>query len=153
MNKFVLNGIASAMVSLGVCSPSAAQAYNSYTSRSYIRSTKMATSELIKAIPLDTVARQQVAGPSTLATDNATPLLSVAALVQRSSSATDIILHSPPPMPTYDSTSGIAHVKAAEAPDIELISLDPVRELVIIDQAVADKHLFYKDLKLSLIHI
>ncbi|WP_344797505.1 DUF4347 domain-containing protein, partial [Litoribacillus peritrichatus] len=144
MNKHLLNGITSAMMSLGVCS-APVQAYSSFqvnqgAAQAYARHSKGVVKPLPMTMPPLTPANRKQAEQRL----RDQPV----SLVQHAMPTSELYLSTP-------SKNGLVSSKALssefseKSSSVELIldARHAISELIIIDQAVADKHLIYRQLK------
>ena len=146
MNKNVMTGIASAMVSLGIFNaPVPAFAYSSYT-RTYARQNdNVGIHSGDVALPYASTEKLNPGEVvTTLPTTLKTPALSTNALKQSIISDQALILSRP-----SDHKGAVPENIPDKnlTPNVELKTHHAVRELIIIDAAVEDKHTFYSDLK------
>jgi len=135
MNNHVLNGLASAMFSLGVLSaPVLASTYGAYT-RTYSRQNQQGK---VGQGDLSMVGTHETAGTSAITVDSmrhemaGVEALTLVRPYVSSENRDDLLLQS-------------SNNQALSS--VELKKYSAIRELVIIDEAVEDKSTFYKDLK------
>lgn len=125
MNKLLMNGVTSAMMSLGFCS-GAVQAYSSgYSNRGYLPDKQAYLSKRER----DAYSLQSFNADAMTQKINAESQLSL-----KQGNLQEV------------ASNTFVHSDAA----LQLKKRMPVTELIIIDQAVPDKHIFYKNLKPSL---
>ena len=140
MNKHVLTGFASAMVSMGLC-PGPVQAYSSYLSRSYARQFHSGEQHGAQK-RLHHAALNSVPIPPLPIQHSAKPVITVGQLQQRPLATVDLALHKNDTTKHQLSTS-----RLLDPSSLVIEQSVPVSELIVIDQAVPDKHLFYQRLK------
>ena len=143
MNKHVLTGLASAMMSMGM-SQGVAHAYSSYWNRSYARQFHKEDNTQGRSLT-NKHSAGLLAERQTHSRLPASQTLTIKHLQQRPTVVGDLVLHN------NTHASGKLHLpKNYREPSSAQLGLDrsaPVNELIVIDQAVPDKHLFYQQLK------
>lgn len=125
MNKLFLNGIAAAMLPLGLCAPTT-QAAGSYSYQGYRYARKSALPASIVSQPkvINTLPASMQQTP--LAASDEVDLVEGQVVVQQ--------------LPKQS-----VHIEQNN--ELQILAGNMVRELIIIDSAVADKHLFYRQFK------
>ena len=137
MNKFLVNGITSALMSLGLSS-GAVQAYSSYSSRLYAPSRSLSLSQ-DPGRHVPKLSRTEEVGMR----KGSTPLAPVD-MVSVASHVNELVLQKN----QFNESSNIEPDDRLDRQgELSILKSGPVKELVIVDQAVPDKHVFYKDLK------
>ncbi|GLQ32120.1 tandem-95 repeat protein [Litoribrevibacter albus] len=158
MNKHVLKGITSAMMSLGVCNVAPAQAYSAYTPgavQTYARQNRVGAAPMPLGHPsLNNSPSSRTEKQLLTQRQRNQPV----SLIQQVTSANEVYLNSAAhrDLDLQDATSTkttstkttSTETRVSEIPtDLVIETRHAISELIIIDQAVADKHLIYRQLK------
>lgn len=154
MNKHVLKGITSAMMSLGVCSVAPAQTYSTYMSQgavqTYARQNRAGAAPMPLGHPSQNNSTSSRTEKQLLKQGQKNRPVS---LIQQATSANEVYLNSVAhrDLDLQDATSTkttSTQTRTSETPtDLEIETRHAISELIVIDQAVADKHLIYRQLK------